>query len=438
MFLSTSTAHPRHYRALGAGAVASITPIALLALVAILAAATVSPQTSHGQVKSVFTLADSLTGSVGGVAVDASGVIYSADFGSRVWKIHPDGRTELFATGLYGASGNAMDRFGRLLQSNFYGNYLTRIDRDGNKERVAAEGLAGPVGVVEHPNGQIYVNNCRSNSVAEIDGSGAVRSFAQSDLFRCPNGITVGPDSSLYVVNFGDGAMLRIRMDGSVEPFATIPGGNAGHIVYTRGRFYVTAYQANQIYSVSMDGQVRHESGTGAIREQDGPARDAMFAFPNGIGLGPLGDRLYVNDFVNRFPPTVERPPVPYHTIRQLMISGLDDLMADALKSGGIEELRRVHAAYKSDPETAALNTEWLLNGLGYRLLQDGRTDAAIAVFELNTVDYPNSFNVFDSLAEAYMQAGRTREAADNFRRSLQINPGNGNARQKLSELGDG
>jgi len=47
---------------------------------------------------------------VGGVTIDLVGNIYVADFRDLVWKITPEG--------LYGASGNAIDSEGNLLQSN--------------------------------------------------------------------------------------------------------------------------------------------------------------------------------------------------------------------------------------------------------------------------------------------------------------------------------
>src|SRR5438093_8119236 len=67
--------------------------------------------------------------STGGVTVDALGNIYVADFGEIVWKITPEGKREVFASGLYGASGNAIDHEGNLLQSNFYGHSITNNER---------------------------------------------------------------------------------------------------------------------------------------------------------------------------------------------------------------------------------------------------------------------------------------------------------------------
>lgn len=43
----------------------------------------------------------------GGVAVDRAGFVYVADFRETVWKVTPDGRVRVLATGLYARSGNA-------------------------------------------------------------------------------------------------------------------------------------------------------------------------------------------------------------------------------------------------------------------------------------------------------------------------------------------
>jgi hypothetical protein len=66
---------------------------------------------------------------VGGVTVDLVGNLYVADFGDFVWKITPEGERQVFASGFYGASGNAIDNEGNLLQSNFYGDSITKVDR---------------------------------------------------------------------------------------------------------------------------------------------------------------------------------------------------------------------------------------------------------------------------------------------------------------------
>ena len=56
-------------------------------------------------------------------------------------------------------------------------------------------------------------------------------------------------------------------------------------------------------------------------------------------------------------------------------------------------------------------------------------------MFELNTQDYPNSWNVWDSLGEAHMNAGNTAKAIESYQRSLEINPGNTNGQAMLEKL---
>src|ERR1700749_4347877 len=72
---------------------------------------------------------------VGGVTVDLTGTLFIADFGDIVWKISTDGERSIFASGLYGSSGNSVDAEGNLLQSSYYGNFITRIDRMGHASR---------------------------------------------------------------------------------------------------------------------------------------------------------------------------------------------------------------------------------------------------------------------------------------------------------------
>ena len=50
---------------------------------------------------------------------------------------------------------------------------------------------------------------------------------------------------------------------------------------------------------------------------------------------------------------------------------------------------------------------EQLINQVGYQLLGNGKAEEAIAVFKTNVERYPESANVYDSLAEAYERGGR-------------------------------
>ena len=84
----------------------------------------------------------------------------------------------------------------------------------------------------------------------------------------------------------------------------------------------------------------------------------------------------------------------------------------------------------KAVPETP-------MNHLGYRLLSLKRVTDAIAVFRQNTEDFPQSSNAWDSLAEAYMDNGDKALATQYYQKSLEVNPANDNARQRIKTLTD-
>lgn len=75
------------------------------------------------------------------------------------------------------------------------------------------------------------------------------------------------------------------------------------------------------------------------------------------------------------------------------------------------------------------------LNAFGYELLEKGDYDSAIAVFRLNASEFPQSGNVWDSLAEGYLKAGNKTLAEIYYRKALELDPQNKNAFEKLLEL---
>jgi predicted alpha/beta superfamily hydrolase len=81
---------------------------------------------------------------------------------------------------------------------------------------------------------------------------------------------------------------------------------------------------------------------------------------------------------------------------------------------------------------------EYLVNQLGYRMLQSGNVidkSNALEFFILNIENYPKSSNSYDSLGEAYETLGDTQKAIENYKKSLELNPSNEHARMKIKEL---
>ena len=78
---------------------------------------------------------------------------------------------------------------------------------------------------------------------------------------------------------------------------------------------------------------------------------------------------------------------------------------------------------------------EGTLNGLGYMLLRDKKVDEAIKTFQRNVQEFPQGWNCYDSLGEAYMVAGKKDLAIKNYEKSLELNPQNMNGVEMLKKL---
>lgn len=75
------------------------------------------------------------------------------------------------------------------------------------------------------------------------------------------------------------------------------------------------------------------------------------------------------------------------------------------------------------------------LNGYGYALLEQKDTGGAIQVFQLNATEFPQSGNVWDSLAEAYLKAGEKMKAEENYEKAVALDPKNENAKEMLKKI---
>jgi len=114
-------------------------------------------------------------------------------------------------------------------------------------------------------------------------------------------------------------------------------------------------------------------------------------------------------------------------SIAEAMMKTMQEKDADA----AVQQYRQLKV---SDPDGYDFSENQLI-GLGYQLIAMQKYPEAIAIFKLSTEMYPRSYNTYDSLAEAYMDNGARNLAIENYRKSLELNPQNTNATQKLKLL---
>ena len=110
--------------------------------------------------------------------------------------------------------------------------------------------------------------------------------------------------------------------------------------------------------------------------------------------------------------------------------------IAQAYRTGGIDAAL-VRARFIKEEGEAWTLGESQLNNLAYTLMGRNAIDDAIALLELNVEWFPEHFNPYDTMGEAYMMKGDTPKAIELYRKSLELNPDNQNAMVKLEEMGE-
>lgn len=107
---------------------------------------------------------------------------------------------------------------------------------------------------------------------------------------------------------------------------------------------------------------------------------------------------------------------------------------SEIIEDGGIEFLQEsLNKIRKSG--SAVYVDEISIWRIGYVWMNMGHISEAIDLFKLNAEAFPGSFRVYDCLGEAYLKSGDKRNAIINYRKSLELNPGNSSAKAALDKL---
>jgi CubicO group peptidase (beta-lactamase class C family) len=152
------------------------------------------------------------------------------------------------------------------------------------------------------------------------------------------------------------------------------------------------------------------------------PARQQLIVLLNNTGNAPLDEivRSIAGILYDR----------PYAGPRQ----SIAHLLGESIGKVGVAKALEKYAGMIAHTGEYSLD-ESEMNILGYQLLQGGKTKEAIEVFKLNVAAFPKSWNVYDSLGEAYMKDGEKDLAIANYEKSLELNGSNSGAVEALKKL---
>jgi len=88
---------------------------------------------------------------------------------------------------------------------------------------------------------------------------------------------------------------------------------------------------------------------------------------------------------------------------------------------GGVERARQLYDEAKGRDKSVVLFPEAETNLLGYALLQDGKVNEALTVFQMNVEAYPRSANACDSLSDGYLAVDNKAEGLKYARKTLEL-----------------
>jgi sugar lactone lactonase YvrE len=238
-----------------------------------------------------------------GVAVDAAGNLYIADrLNSRVRKVSTSGTiTTVAGDGSAGFSGDggpatnaqlagpygvAVDAAGNLYIADFQNSRVRKVSTSGTITTVAGDGsfgfsgdggpatnaqLAGPNGVAVDAAGNLYIADINNHRVRKVSTSGTITTVA-------------GNGTPGFSGDGGPATNARLRPP-------------TGVAVDAAGNLYIADIFNQRVRKVSTSGTITTVAGTGiyGFSGDGGPATNARLAYPSGVAVDAAGN-LYIAD----------------------------------------------------------------------------------------------------------------------------------------------
>jgi tetratricopeptide (TPR) repeat protein len=139
-----------------------------------------------------------------------------------------------------------------------------------------------------------------------------------------------------------------------------------------------------------------------------------------------LGGKVFHNDALQNMLVSIEK---------LANIPSIAEVMKKTIQERNVAAAIEQYHQLKTTQFEAYEFGEQELNFLGYQYLSMKKLDEAIAVLQLNLETYPKSADAYEILAEIYMAKGNKEAAIQNYKKSLELNPKNQNATDKLKQL---
>jgi YYY domain-containing protein len=245
-----------------------------------------------------------------GVAVDAEGQVYVADFdNNRVQKL----TRALEPLAAWGGEGAGPGLFRQpcevavlgdeLLVADTWNGRVQVLDREGRFLRELATGLYGPRGIATGPDGTVYVADTGNHRVRRFnrdgtDAGGFGGPGSAPGQFLEPIGIAVSDDARVYVCDNGNARLQAFDAAGGFQGAFPVPGWRVEvysepKVALAGGLVWVTVPLADEVRAYSPDGRLRRTI-------VGGRSPNAPFGKPLGIAYNPTTRELLVTELEDR------------------------------------------------------------------------------------------------------------------------------------------
>ena len=363
-----------------------------------------------------------------GLAIDVRGNVYVADLGNaRVRQITPDGNISTTAGGgalpaggpnegspatmitLHAPRNLALDSFGNLYISDFGGNRVYRVARDGSTTTAAGNGTPGaagdnslataaqlnsPAGLAVDTQGGLYIADSGNHLIRRV-AAGIIHSYARA---ATPTGLALDALGTLYVADSSAGQIVKVPQTGATTAinFAArdVTFGNDGSLYGSNGV---------SVMRISAQGAITKIAGGGDLAYGDnGAATQARLNHPAGVAMDSAGN-LYVADRDN-------------HRIRKVTPGGIISTIAGTGIPGDSGDGAAAVFAQINSPNSVAIDNSGTLyladtgNHRVRRVTPDGKISAATNGGLLTPVfvlpDNAGNIYIADSTAGKILVAG--------------------------------
>jgi len=287
-----------------------------------------------------------------GVALDAAGTLYIADFlNSVVRKVDGQGKISVFVSAPIGDGGPAtsallsptavaVDGHGNTYVNDGLGR-IRKIDGTGiittiagtGEQGFAADGVAANTAPLNSPGeicvnlaGDLFIADTGNHRVRKVGADGIINTVAGSGSagflgdggpatsaqLSSPSGVAVDSMGGFYIADTGNNRIRKVNVGGTITTLAgNGTAGNAGDggpasaaelsspsslAVDTAGNVYVADTGNYAIRRIAADGMITTIAGTRQRENDDGgPATSAALAYPVSVALDVDGD-LFIAD----------------------------------------------------------------------------------------------------------------------------------------------